>query len=56
MKQIQGPVASNKIKDIVEDDQHKLWLATDAGLDMFDKKTREFTHFRHNEKKKNLMF
>ena len=38
-------IADNSVRDVCEDDQGYLWIATERGLDKLDKKTGIFTHF-----------
>jgi signal transduction histidine kinase/CheY-like chemotaxis protein/ligand-binding sensor domain-containing protein len=38
---------SNQVKDIREDSRHHIWVATEQGLDLFEKLSGSFRHFRH---------
>ena len=40
---------------MLEDNQGNFWVGTfDAGLNLFDRKTNTFTHFRHDEKRNSI--
>lgn len=43
-------ISSNVIWDIFEDHQGVMWVATDGGLNYFDRELGRFTAFRHDEK------
>jgi signal transduction histidine kinase/DNA-binding response OmpR family regulator/streptogramin lyase len=51
---LQG-IGSNKIYALCEDEKNNLWIGTnDGGLDLLDRKTNTFTHFKHDEKKNSI--
>jgi diguanylate cyclase (GGDEF)-like protein len=41
-------LAHNRVEAIVEDQNGRIWLATDGGLDRLDPTTGVFTHFQHD--------
>ena len=42
-------LSNNLVNDIVEDSRGDLWIGTwGGGLDRYDRKTDQFTHFRHH--------
>jgi signal transduction histidine kinase/DNA-binding response OmpR family regulator len=51
---LQG-IGSNSIYALCEDEKANLWIGTnDGGLDLLDRKTNIFTHFKHDEKKNSI--
>ncbi|VUD41939.1 Chemotaxis protein CheA [Thalassocella blandensis] len=38
-------ISHNDISDIIEDTQQRLWVATDSGLDLFDRDKNSFTNY-----------
>src|SRR5215510_10256675 len=47
-------LADNFINYLFEDNRGRLWVGTaTSGLDLFDRTTETFTHFRHNENDSN---
>ncbi|WP_235938916.1 hybrid sensor histidine kinase/response regulator [Thalassotalea algicola] len=40
-----GSLSHNRIWDIEDNDDNSLWVATSYGLNLFDKRTQNFTHF-----------
>ncbi|HVV53849.1 MAG TPA: two-component regulator propeller domain-containing protein [Mucilaginibacter sp.] len=48
-------ISSNYIYALFEDHKGNLWIGTsDAGLDLMNRKTNTFTHFKHDEKKNSI--
>ncbi len=43
-------LSSNSVRSIFEDHEGKLWLATDNGINSFDRKTGMFTRYQHDPK------
>ena len=43
-------LAGDFVQTILEDSRNQLWLGTTGGLNILDRKTDEFTHFRYNSK------
>jgi PAS domain S-box-containing protein len=43
-------LSSPFVTQILEDARGNLWIGTTGGLDLLDRKTGRFRHFRHNEK------
>lgn len=43
------------VKDIAEDEQGNLWLATEFGLDLLNRQTLEFAHYVHNPAQKDSL-
>ncbi|NOZ47092.1 MAG: histidine kinase, partial [Chlorobi bacterium] len=41
-------ISSNTIQDIYEDSAGKLWIGTEIGLNLFDRKTNTFRTFKYN--------
>lgn len=45
-------ISSSRIQDILEDNEGNIWISTpDRGLNKFDRRTENFTHFVFNENK-----
>jgi signal transduction histidine kinase/CheY-like chemotaxis protein/ligand-binding sensor domain-containing protein len=44
----QSSLSSNTINTFYEDSQKNLWVGTHAGINLFNKKSKTFTSFRHN--------
>ena len=44
----QSTITSNAIKDIYQDFEQKIWVATDNGLSIFNYKTNDFTQYKHS--------
>src|SRR5688572_30581770 len=42
-----GSLAHDRVEGLAEDQQGRIWIATDAGLDRLDPRTGQFEHFRH---------
>jgi signal transduction histidine kinase/CheY-like chemotaxis protein/ligand-binding sensor domain-containing protein len=42
-------LGNSKIRDIQEDDNGNLWLATGGGLSIFNRATEKFTNFKHKQ-------
>ena len=42
-------ISSNHVKSIYEDTKGQLWIATTLGLNLFDRKTQEFTRFTEKD-------
>ena len=49
------PSAKNIIRGIAEDHKGNLYLATDAGLDYFDRRTEKFTNYQHHSSDRNSL-
>jgi ligand-binding sensor domain-containing protein len=43
-------ISTNWIKCVLETHNNELWIATANGIDVFDKKTEKFRHYRHDDK------
>jgi ligand-binding sensor domain-containing protein/serine phosphatase RsbU (regulator of sigma subunit) len=49
-------LSNNYIKDLVEDKEGNLWIATwGGGLDKFDRRSERFIHYRHNKNNPNTI-
>src|SRR5258705_4449906 len=49
-----GTLSHNYIKDIIEDKNGDLWIATwGGGLNRYDRQKDEFTHFKHDQSNAN---
>ena len=48
-----GSLSSNVVWDIVEDSKGVLWVATDGGLNRFNRDSGTFTHFKHDKNNSN---
>ena len=42
-------LASDNVRTILQDTDGHLWIGTEAGLDLLDRATGQFTHYRHEE-------
>lgn len=42
-----GSLAHDRVEGLAEDQQSRIWIATDAGLDRLDPRADRFEHFRH---------
>jgi diguanylate cyclase (GGDEF)-like protein len=42
-----GSLAHDRVEGLAEDQQGRIWIATDAGLDRLDPRSGQFEHFRH---------
>ncbi len=42
-------LANDNVRAILQDSDGHLWVGTEAGLDMFDPTTEQFTHYRHQD-------
>ncbi len=49
------PSAKNIIRGVAEDKKQNIYLATDAGLDYFNRTNGSYTHYQHSEKDKNSL-
>ncbi len=48
-------ISHNAVWDIVEDDNNQLWIATDSGIDLFDRDTNTFTNFAMSSHQETLV-
>ncbi len=47
-RDIPHSLSDNRIRAIAEDQDGRLWIGTNGGLDRFDPTTESFTHYRHD--------
>ena len=40
-------ISNNVVNDIVVDENDNLWIATDQGVNFFDRQYQQFTHYKH---------
>lgn len=44
-----GSLANNNVRAILRDREHRLWVGTDGGLDLYDAAAGSFAHYFHEE-------
>src|ERR1035437_439215 len=49
-------INNNNIITIFEDSKGFLWIGTEGGLSQFDKKTKKFVHFTHDDSRNSLSY
>lgn len=45
MGNMQYPLPHNRLRDIYEDKEHQLWIATDGSINRYDYATKQFVHY-----------